>query len=284
MQYKSKVTKLRTACSCPMCRGNNILRIVEGHTICVDCGLVIDGLNIEDIEVKNKSNRSPSVRTNYVFDSFRNVRRNPASLTAYINLLKVSDSTEKKIAFTIATIFEMAEKLGLKPEVLRTSLDIYEELAKKCTFKGKSVKALSAAVIYAACKKTGNVYGLHEIAQAAEIPSNKIFKCYRFVLENLNLTTLTSSFDEYISRICKKLMLNTSVTDIAKKLVKTAKGNINIRGAFPSIVAASIYISAMITKEKKTQREIARVTGVTETTIRSMYKQIIKELQISLSI
>jgi len=281
MQCKSEVTKLRTAHRCPLCGGNNILRIVEGHPICVDCGLVIDGLNIKDIEIK--SNRSPSVRTKCVFDSFRNARRNPVSLTASINL-KVSDSTEKKIAFIIATIFEMAEKLGLKPEVLRTSLDIYEELAKKCTFKGKSVKALSAAVIYAACKKTGEAYGLHEIAQATQIRSNKIFKCYRFILENLNLTPLTSSFDEYVSRICKKLMLNTSVTDIAKKLVKTAKGDVNIRGAFPSIVAASIYISAMITGEKKTQREIARVTGLTETTIRSMYKQIIKKLQISLSI
>ena len=46
------------------------------------------------------------------------------------------------------------------------------------------------------------------------------------------------------------------------------------------IAAASLYVAALICNEKKTQREVADVAGVTEVTIRNRYKELLKKLKL----
>ena len=46
------------------------------------------------------------------------------------------------------------------------------------------------------------------------------------------------------------------------------------------IAAASLYVSALIHGEKRTQREVADVAGVTEVTIRNRYKELLDELKL----
>ena len=46
------------------------------------------------------------------------------------------------------------------------------------------------------------------------------------------------------------------------------------------IAAASLYVSALIHGEKRTQREVADVAGVTEVTIRNRYKELLDELDL----
>jgi len=46
------------------------------------------------------------------------------------------------------------------------------------------------------------------------------------------------------------------------------------------IAAAALYVSALLHGEKRTQREVAEVAGVTEVTIRNRYKELLKELNL----
>ena len=46
------------------------------------------------------------------------------------------------------------------------------------------------------------------------------------------------------------------------------------------IAAASLYVSALIFGEKRTQREVADVAGVTEVTIRNRYKELLEKLNL----
>ena len=46
------------------------------------------------------------------------------------------------------------------------------------------------------------------------------------------------------------------------------------------IAAAALYVSALMNDEKKTQREVADVAGITEVTIRNRYKELIEKLGI----
>ena len=45
-------------------------------------------------------------------------------------------------------------------------------------------------------------------------------------------------------------------------------------------MAAALYVAALINDEKKTQREVADVAGITEVTIRNRYKELIERLQL----
>ena len=46
------------------------------------------------------------------------------------------------------------------------------------------------------------------------------------------------------------------------------------------IAAAALYVAALINDEKKTQREVADIAGITEVTIRNRYKELIEKLKL----
>ena len=46
------------------------------------------------------------------------------------------------------------------------------------------------------------------------------------------------------------------------------------------IAAAALYVAALINGEKRTQREVADVAGVTEVTIRNRYKELLDKLDL----
>ena len=47
------------------------------------------------------------------------------------------------------------------------------------------------------------------------------------------------------------------------------------------IAAAGLYVAALLNNEKKTQREVADVAGITEVTIRNRYKELLDKLNLS---
>ncbi|MBT4377161.1 hypothetical protein HOD29_07360, partial [archaeon] len=46
------------------------------------------------------------------------------------------------------------------------------------------------------------------------------------------------------------------------------------------IAAAALYVAALMNDEKKTQREVADIAGITEVTIRNRYKELIDKLNL----
>jgi transcription initiation factor TFIIB len=48
------------------------------------------------------------------------------------------------------------------------------------------------------------------------------------------------------------------------------------------VVAAALYISSILSSERRTQREVADVAGVTEVTIRNRYKELAENLDIDI--
>ena len=50
------------------------------------------------------------------------------------------------------------------------------------------------------------------------------------------------------------------------------------------IAAAALYVAALMNDEKKTQREVADIAGITEVTIRNRYKELIERLNLETKI
>ena len=56
-------------------------------------------------------------------------------------------------------------------------------------------------------------------------------------------------------------------------------------GLGPTVIAAStLYIAGILNNQRRTQREIAEICGVTEVTIRNRYKEISKSLDLDLAV
>jgi Transcription initiation factor IIB (TFIIB) len=50
------------------------------------------------------------------------------------------------------------------------------------------------------------------------------------------------------------------------------------------VAAAAIYIASIALNERRTQREVAEVAGVTEVTIRNRYKELTEKLGINVEV
>jgi len=48
------------------------------------------------------------------------------------------------------------------------------------------------------------------------------------------------------------------------------------------VAAAAIYVASILLGERRTQREVAEVAGVTEVTIRNRYKELAEKLGIEI--
>jgi len=86
-----------------------------------------------------------------------------------------------------------------------------------------------------------------------------------------------------VSRFCAKLNLKKRVEEQAREIIEGALEKDITSGRGPTGIAASaIYIAAILCGNRKTQKDVAEATGVTEVTLRVRYKEITKELGIKI--
>ena len=276
---------------CDLCGGSNIIKFLNGQIVCADCGFVItQAKSVYDNNGNNKGKRGPRQHKHMSTRKENEMLlKTPfldiAGVEELFKELRVSDSTERNIALMLHNITRIVFALSLSEEALLEATQIYRELAKKCSFKGKSIRALSSAIVYIASKKAGQPCGLREIAHAANVPSKKVFKCCKFVLSHLNEVAFTVNTQAYVHRICALLGLKDRTIEIVDKIIKKVCPSGYKNGkSLASLVSATIYVASKLTGDSITQRQIGEKTRVTEATIRARYKEIVKKLIFVVSI
>jgi len=276
---------------CDVCGSSNLIKLFNGQFVCADCGFVIT--QAKSVYDNNRSNEEK--RGSRQHKPLSTQKENKMLLkTPFLDIagveelfkeLQVSDSTERNIALALHNITRIVFALSLSEEVLLEATQIYRELAKKCSFKGKSIRALSSAIVYIASKKAGQPCGLREIAHAANVPSKKVFKCCKFVLSHLNEAAFTVNTQAYVHRICILLGLKDRTIEIVDKITNRICLCRHKNGkSLASLVSATIYVASKLTGDSITQRQIGEKTRVTEATIRARYKEIVKKLIFVVSI
>ena len=86
---------------------------------------------------------------------------------------------------------------------------------------------------------------------------------------------------DYIARFASSLKLNAETQSNAIEILERAQKAELTSGRGPTgIAAAALYVAALLHGEKRTQREVADVAGVTEVTIRNRYKELLDELKL----
>lgn len=141
--------------------------------------------------------------------------------------------------------------------------------------RGRSISALTAAVIYAACRKLSIPANLNEICFFSSAKKKLVAKCYRKMLA---MGIFAVSFPDYfihLKRLWDKLdslVLTEEVWSEALRIFEIARSKGILSGKHPaSIAAASIYLAC---GRRITQWEIAKAAGISEVTLRNNYKDL----------
>lgn len=195
--------------------------------------------------------------------------------------IRISDATERNLSVALSGIDRLASGMGLPRSVRETAAMIYRKAALKNLVRGRSIQGVTAASLYAACRQCHVPRTLDEISLIAQISRKEIGRNYRYVSRELSLKLMPTTPKDYISRFCNELKLSSNVQAKTLEILGHAVNQELTSGRGPTgLAAASLYISSVLCGERRTQREVAEIAGVTEVTIRNRYKELAQKLDI----
>ncbi len=288
---------------CPECGGINLFWNKEkGEIICKDCGLVVEDKMIDftqewrdfDSEEGDRRRRSgaPMTYTQYdqglgtevgIKSDLRNL--NKKERNKFFRLRKwqyrISTAIERNLKLALAELKRVASYLKLPKSVEEEAARIYTLAVQRGLVRGRSMESVVAGALYAACRRHEVPRTLDELSEASGIEKKEIGRTYRFVTRELGIKIMPSNPSDYIARFASALKLSPETQSKAVEILDMAQDAELTSGRGPTgIAAASLYVSSLMHGEKRTQREVADVAGVTEVTIRNRYKELLDKLEL----
>lgn len=297
---------------CPECGSKSLARDYErAEIVCNDCGLVVDD-NIVDLgpewrafdnEQRLKRSRTGAPMTYTIHDKglstvidWRNKdsygkdiasrkRAQIYRMRKWQQRIRVSNATERNLAFALTEMDRVASKIGLPRNVRETAAIVYRRAVEKGLIRGRSIEGVSSASLYAACRQCKVPRTLDEIAEASKLNRKEIGRTYRFIARELGINLHPTTPMDYVPRFGSELRLSGEVQSKAIEILKKAMSKELTSGRGPTgVSAAAIYIASVLLGERRTQKEVADIAGVTEVTIRNRYKELAERLDIEIII
>ncbi|MDH3501696.1 MAG: transcription initiation factor IIB [Nitrosopumilus sp.] len=186
---------------------------------------------------------------------------------------KVNASADRNLRQALSELSRLKDKLSLSDSVIEKAAYIYRKALEKGLVRGRSISALIASALYAACRDTETPRTLKDISNAGNITKKDIARCYRLLHHELELKMPVADPIQCVARIASKLEISEKTKRYAIKVLTIAKEHKESAGKDPmGLAAAALYLSCVKNYEDRTQRDIAEASNVTEVTIRNRYK------------
>jgi len=191
---------------------------------------------------------------------------------------QVHESVDRNFRQAFSELNRLKDKLAISDAVIEKSAYIYRKALDKGLVRGRSISALMAAALYAACRDTATPRNLKDVEIAANLKRKDIARCYRLLVKELDLKMPVTDSIQCVARIASKIGIAEKTKRYAITVLKNAQEIEISAGKDPmGLAAAALYLSCVKNGEDKTQRDIAESANVTEVTIRNRYKGL-KEL------
>ena len=288
---------------CPECGGINLSWNREkGEITCKDCGLVIEDKMVDfgqewrnmdpDSGLMKRRVGAPMSYTQYdrglgTEIGFEHDLGKFGSKERYKFMrlrrwqYRISTAIERNLKMALAELKRVSSFLKLPKNVEEEASRIYTMAVQRGLVRGRSMESVVSGALYAACRRNELPRTLDEMSEASGIDKKEIGRTYRFITRELNVKILPSNPIDYMARFSSSLTLSPETQSRAIKILERARLNELTSGRGPTgIAAAALYIASLINGEKRTQREVADVAGVTEVTIRNRYKELVDILEL----
>ena len=300
-----------TELACPECKSTRIRKDEsKGELICEKCGLVVS----EDLVDLGKDWRSfdsdgfdESARTGspkkyvklnkglvtMIDRRGRDLRGNKLSTKSKAQMYRlvkwhkrasVSSSMQRNLSIALTELRRVASYLNIPESLVEAGALLYRKTVEKGLIRGRLIEAVVAAILYTICRTYNVPRTLNEMAEASGLTKKEIGRTYRFLVRELKLEVPMTNPIHYIPRFAAELNLSGEVQEVGRQIIDKAIDQGLISGRGPTgVAAAAVYIAGLIKGERRTQKEVANVAGVTEVTIRNRYRELKKELDIDVA-
>ncbi|RDE12668.1 MAG: transcription initiation factor IIB [Candidatus Thorarchaeota archaeon] len=194
---------------------------------------------------------------------------------------RVHSSMDRNLAQAMSELERLSSQLGIPKQIRELAALLYRKSILQKLVRGRSIEAMVAATLYAACRIRSKPRPLDEVADTSRVDKKKLGQCYRLLLRSLEIKIPLSNPVDYISRFASELSLSSPVQLRTVEILNQSRDMGLTIGRDPlGLAAAAIYVASIMMDERRTQREIAEVARVTEVTVRNRYKEIVRVLGI----
>ncbi|CAM8946825.1 unnamed protein product [Rhodiola kirilowii] len=181
-------------------------------------------------------------------------------------------------------IIDVASILGLECDISDHAFQLFRDCCSATCLRNRSVEALATAALVQAIRE----------AQEPRTLQKEIGKYIKILGEALQLSQPinSNSISVHMPRFCTLLQLNKSAQVAYADAIHCVTLNdigacysyreVVINKCFCtrrnpiSISAAAIYLACQLEDKRKTQAEICKITGLTEVTLRKVYKELLE--------
>ena len=282
---------------CPRCSKSKIILADNNETCCSSCGYVLSDQAIETgpewrSYKDNASNnaRAGAPTTLAVHDQglstvigteFKDATGKPlsANMRYLMQRLKKWDgrskggSVDRNLKAAFSELARLGDKLTLNTATVEKAAWIYRKALESKLIRGRSIKAIIAASVYAACRLLGVTRNLKDMEATSNIKRKDIARCYRMIFQHLDIKAVVLDPIQCIGKIGSKLDVKEKSIREAVKVLKAAHAKDEVAGKDPmGLAAAALYLGCIKNGDNITQRKIAMAAGVTEVTIRNRFK------------
>ena len=302
--------KQREADKCSQCGSANLVHDHEtGENICANCGLVLSDPMVSQEpewraftqEERDSRSRVGMPMSNSLFDKGLSTTISNMDRDAFGRKLpylsrpqmwrlrkwqirsRAHASVDRNLAQAMAELDRLSDKLNTHGPIKENAAMIYRKALAKGLVRGRSIAAIMAAALYAACRDSKTPRTLQEIAKASLVHKKDVARCYRLLLRDLNIQMPIASPMTYVFKIANGAGISGQCQGLAIKILREAGKRRVASGKDPmGLAAAALYIACLQNNEKKTQKGIAEAAGVTEVTVRNRYKTLKRQLGLEL--
>ncbi len=309
MSTSTTTRKIGKVTNCPECGGASLVEDYDlGEIICHSCGLVLSEHALNQgpewraftKEEKDQRGRvglptSFSIHDKGLSTVIDRVNRDAsgrqlpfATRLEMLRLRKwqirtrVHSSADRNLAQAMAELDRLTDVLHIPASIKESAAMVYRKALSNSLVRGRSIAAVAAASLYAACRISETPRTLKDVSAASRIRKKDVARCYRLLVRELNLRMPVMDPVKCISKIATGVEISMPTQQRAIRIINEAKKKGIVTGKDPmGLAAASLYVACVLEGEKKTQKEIADVANVTEVTVRNRYKGLKEALNVT---
>ena len=167
-------------------------------------------------------------------------------------------------------IIVAVERLGLPPVIQAEAEHVFREAKQRGLFRGRSLPASVGAALYVACRRYSVPRTLGEVAEAVNAKRSEVGRTFKVVQRGTGLAVPGVGTKAFLGRYAQELALSPWVRSTVEAMLDEARDDPQLSALSPhGLVAALIYIAAEKHGERRSRAQVARVSSVTEVTLRS---------------
>ena len=281
-----------------ICRNCNALRFVTdeitGEITCSRCGCVFTE-NSEDrgMERRNFSDITDNTRTGpgislkrhdkglFTIIGAQNKDSVVKSLSAktsqtfgrlrkWDSRSQTKNSADRNLLLALQELDKTQSKLALSDTVIERAALFYRKASEKNLIRGRTVKSITAACLYASCRDLEHNRTLTEIAEMFAVSRKEIARSYRILFRELGFVTSIADPIKSITKIASKIGIKEKTIRKAVQILDVAQDAGIVAGKNPETIAATaIYAACVITEESISQTAVAKAAGTSTVSIRN---------------